>query len=504
MELYTHQNANNSEQRKDEAIQTIKSGASLIGDILKTTLGPKGSLKVLQGKETSISNDGAFILKNLLIDSASARIIANSSINQDVDEGDGTTSIAVLSALLVTETYKHTVHPINVIRGFSLALKKCLELLNKKKFAPKPEDIKNLVRTTINSKILANSMDNFVDICIRAVEMVDDINLIEIIKLEGDLSESMLVEGLLLNKSIEISRTSPKILVANTSLDYDKVKIHSSKISVGSIIELEEIEKAEKQKMIEKINMITSLDFDIFINRQIIYDYPMQLLRSKGVDVIEHADFEGVERLNKVLGGEIISTFDSLNEQSLGVCSSVSTINIKGNKLVKFEGVKKGAVTIVVFGCSKEIQEEAERSIHDALCVLKRIKDSPFCVYGGGSIEMALSLELAKYALEIKTKDAAGVEIFGSVLQQIPRILSDNCGFDGEETKAALKNDHAYRRATYGVNTENGKTLCMKERGVIEGYEMKKRVLTAACETAQVILKCDGIIKCPPRERHRH
>lgn len=499
--MYTHQNPGNVEERQDDAIRTIRSGVSLIGDILKTTLGPKGSMKVIHGRETSVTNDGAFILKNLLIDSASAKIIANSSISQDWEEGDGTTSIAVLASLLLKEAYQLSVHPTKIIRGFSLALSRCLDAMGKKKFVPKQEDLRNLVRTTLNSKVLSNSLDVFIDVCINAVEKVEDISLIEIIKIEGDLAESMLVDGIVLNRDVDISLTNPKVLVANTPLDYDKVKIFSSKISVNSISELEKIENAEKERMVAKIDSICQIPFDLFINRQIIYDYPLQLLANKNVTVIEHADFDGVERLNKVLGGNLLSTFDMVTAEDLGTCQKVSTITVKGHKMVRFEGTRKGAASIIIFGSSKEMLDEAERSVHDALCVLKRVKESAFCLYGGGCIETALSLELSKMALEVKTKESEGIEAFSRALLAIPKILAENCGFDGDEAKAVLKNDHSYRRTTYGVNIENGKSCCMKEKGVIEGFEMKRRVITAACETAQMILKCDGLVKCKPRER---
>jgi T-complex protein 1 subunit beta len=504
MELYTHQNADNSEERKDDAVRTIKAGAHIIGEILKSTLGPKGSLKVLTGKNLSVTNDGAFILKNLQIDSASAKIIINSSINQDWEEGDGTTSIAVLSTLLINEAYNSGIHPMKIIKGYSLALAKCLDVLNKRKFSPRTEDIRSLVKTTLNSKVLVNNLDLFTNICMAAIENTDDINLIEIIKLEGDLQESLIVDGLVLNKDIDINLENPRILVANTALDFDKTKILSSKISVGSVKELEKIEIAEKEKMINKVESICSSKFDLFINRQIIYDFPLQLLKNKNLAVIEHADFVGVEKLNKVLGGNLISTFDNIKEDDFGTCKKVSNVTFKDKKMIKFEGIRKGASTIVLFGSSKEILDEAERSIHDALCVLKRIKESPYCIYGGGSAEMAMSIELSKLALEIKTKESEGVECFSRALQQIPKIIVANCGYDGDEVKAILKNDHSYRRSTYGVNIENGKSCCMREKGVIEGFEMKKRVLMAACETAQTILKCDGIVKCKPRERTPH
>lgn len=505
MDLYTHQNVGTVEERKDDALRTIRNGVTLIGDILKSTLGPRGCLKVLHGKETSITNDGAFILKNLLIDSASAKIIINSSMNQDWEEGDGTTSIAVLVSLLLREAYQLNIHPMKIIKGFSLALSKCLEVLGKKKFTPKPEDIRNLVKTTLNSKVLSNSLDIFIDICVKAVEIAEDITLIEIIKLEGDLSESLLVDGIVLDKAVDITLENPKILIANTAMDYDKVKIFSSKINVESIGELEKIELAEKSKMGAKVDRICSVPFDLFVNRQIIYDYPLQLLKNKGLCVIEHADFDGVERLNKVLGGNLLSSFESISDSDLGTCQKVSPIVIKDRKMVRFEGIKKGACTIVICGSSKEMLDEAERSVHDALCVLKRVRENPNCLYGGGCIETALALELSKLALEVKTKESEAIECFAKALLNIPKTIADNCGFDGDEVKAALKNDHLYRRGTYGVNVDNGKTCCMKEKGIIEGFDMKRRVIMAACETAQAILKIDGLVTCRPRERsHDH
>ena len=406
MELYTHQKVGNTEERKDDAIRSIRSGVTIVGDILKSTLGPKGSLKLLQGKKLIVSNDGACILKNLLIESASSKILIISSVNQDWQEGDGTTSIAILSSLLVNEAYRLSIPSNKIIKGYSLALSKCLEVLNKRKFTPKAEDIKNLVRTTINSKVLYHCIDLFIDICMNAIESTTELELLEIIKLKGDLKESVLIDGLIINKSIDIDLANAKVLIANTSLDYDKIKINSAKTNVSGISELKKIEIAEKEKMSNKINKICSIPYDLFINRQIIYDYPLQLLRNKKRAVIEHADFSGVEKLNKFLGGNILSSFDNLKEKDLGSCKRVSNITIKEHKMIKFEGIKKGASTIILFGSSDEVLDEAERSVHDALCVLKRIKESNLCVYGGSSTEMAMSVELSRLALEVKGKEA--------------------------------------------------------------------------------------------------
>ncbi|WUR02815.1 T-complex protein 1 subunit beta (CCT2) [Vairimorpha necatrix] len=510
MNIFSHQNVGTTEEKGQDAKRTILSGTNLIGDICKTTLGPKGMLKILKGdtKNQNISNDGAFILKNLQIDSASARIIINSSIGQDWEEGDGTTSVAVLSSILINEISKLNIHPIKIIRGLRMAQERCEKVLNKISSVPTDEDIKSLINTTLCSKVLKYDLEKFTNMCIKAVEGLEgktDLNLIQIIKCPGKLEDSYLDDGFILNKEAVIKTIkNPKILLANTSLDQDKIKVFGAKINVSSVSDLAEMERIERDKMNSKIENICQNKIDCFINRQLIYDYPMQLLKNKGVQPIENADFDGIERLNNVLGGKILSTFDNLDESVYGTCEEIKNVNIGGKKFIKFSGIKNGASTIVLFGSSKEMLDEAERSLHDALCVLIKIKENPKIVYGGGSSEMALAVELAKYALEIPGVESEAISAFSSALQNIPVILSENGGFNGNELKSQLRSKHNSGAYTYGVNLEKGVVQCMKECHVVDSFRIKKRVICASSEVAQMIIKCDGIVKLQPRERTRH
>jgi T-complex protein 1 subunit beta len=162
-------------------------------------------------------------------------------------------------------------------------------------------------------------------------------------------------------------------MVANTSMDNDKIKIFGSKVKVDSMEKVAEIEQAEREKMQRKCDKILAHKPDIFINRQLIYNYPEQLLGDKGVMVIEHADFDGMERLAAVLGADILSTFDDPDNAKLGSCAKVEEIMIGEDKVIKFSGCAANeACSIVLRGSGGHILDEAERSLHDALCVLQQ------------------------------------------------------------------------------------------------------------------------------------
>lgn len=521
MNIFSHNNDGTQEERGDDAIRTLRAGSELIGAILQSTLGPRGAFKVMQGPQSvTITNDGATIMKNLVVDNPAARILINSSISQDWEEGDGTTSVAVLASLLVEEAYKLKIHPVTIIRGYQLGLDRIKERLPELAQDASDSDLLNLARTTICSKVLKCDLDLFSRICVDAVKRLgdEDMSLIQIIKSSGKLEESFLSDGFILKKDqpiddavISAGRSAEngagphdiRVMIANTSLDSDKVKVFGAKINVSSISKLSEIEEAEKDKMRRKIDRICSLPFSVFVNRQLIYDYPFELFREKGVVAIEHADFDGVERLVKFLGGKIVSTFESLDEECLGTCTAIKNIVIGNERMIKFEKEGKDASTIVLRGSSREVLDEAERSIHDALCVLTKIKAEKKVLYGGGATEMELALCLNDYALEFPGKESESILAFSSALQKIPMILGNNGGFDGEDAKARIRSEHFNGNATVGINMKDGSVGCMQKLGVLDSLRIKRRVITAAVEVAQMILKCDGFIKCRPRERTR-
>merc|ERR1712113_208564 len=225
-----------------------------------------------------------------------------------------------------------------------------------------------------------------------------------VIKKPGaSLKDSFLEEGFILEKKIGVGMPKVledcKILVANCQMDTDKIKIYGARVKVDSFEAVAEIEAAEKEKMKTKVSKICKSGCNVFINRQLIYNYPDQLFKDNGVIAIEHSDFDGSERLAAVLGADIVSTFDDPEDTKLGFCKKIEEIMIGEDKVIKFSGCAQGeACTIVLRGASQHILDEAERSLHDALAVLYQTVTDTRVVYGGGAMEMAMADAVAEAA----------------------------------------------------------------------------------------------------------
>merc|ERR1712086_953398 len=285
-----------------------------------------------------------------------------------------------------------------------------------------------------------------------------NLDYIQVIKKAGgSLKDSFLSEGFILEKRIGVGM--PKVLenckvcVANCQMDTDKIKIYGARVKVDSFEAVAEIEAAEKEKMKEKIDLITKHGCNVFINRQLIYNYPEQLFKERKIMAIEHSDFDGTERLAAVLGADIISTFDNPEETKLGFCKKIEEIMIGEDKVIKFSGCSQGeACSIVLRGASSHILEEAERSLHDALAVLYQTVQDSRVVYGGGAMECAMAQAIQEKMAVVEGKESIAMEAFAKALQSIPCCMADNAGYDSADLLGGLRAAHARGQTSYGLN----------------------------------------------------
>ncbi|RPB24863.1 T-complex protein 1 subunit beta [Terfezia boudieri ATCC MYA-4762] len=515
------------EEKGENARLSAFVGAIAVGDLVKTTLGPKGMDKILQSASTGeimVTNDGATILKSIALDNAAAKVLVNISKVQDDEVGDGTTSVCVLAAELLREAEKlvdQKIHPQTIIEGFRLASQAAQKALEKSAVDhgkdPKAfrEDLLSIARTTLSSKVLSQDKEHFATLAVDAVLRLKgstNLNNIQIIKKAGGkLRDSYLDEGFILDKRIGTNHPkrleNAKILVANTAMDTDKVKIFGARVRVEGTSKLAELEKAEKEKMKAKVEKIKAHGINCFVNRQLIYNYPEQLFAEAGIMSIEHADFDGIERLALVTGAEIASTFDHPELVKLGRCDLIEEVIIGEDMLVKFSGCAAGeACTIVLRGATEQLLDEAERSLHDALAVLSQTVVETRTVLGGGCSEMLMSKAVDSVAQNTAGKKAIAVESFAKALRQLPTILADNAGYDSSELVAKLRSAMYSGMSTVGLDlyTPGGAIADMRELGVIESYKLKRAVVSSASEAAEMLLRCDNIIRARPRARDRH
>ena len=410
------------------------------------------------------------------------------------------------------------IHPQTIVQGWRLAshyAKTALEA-HAQDFSSDPAAFRaslvEIAKTTLSSKLLTHDKEYFANLAVDAVFRLKGSGNLEHIqvlkKAGGSLRDSYLEEGFLLDKKLGVGQPkrieNAKILVANTSMDTDKIKIYGSRVRVDSVNKVAEIEQAEKDRMRKKCEKIIEHGINVFINRQLIYNFPEQIFTEAGVVTIEHADFDGIERLAAVTGGELTSTFDHPELVTLGECDVIEEVMIGEDKVLRFGGCKSGdACTIVLRGASSHLLEEAERSLHDALCVLISTVKEPRTICGGGCTEILMAQAIDKKVEETPGKKALAMEAFAKALRQLPTIVADNGGYDSAELVTQLRAAHASGKSTYGLDMYNGKICCMREKGVTESYKSKYQVLQSASEAAVMILRVDDIIKCAPRQREQ-
>jgi len=288
-------------------------------------------------------------------------------------------------------------------------------------------------------------------------------------------------------------------------MDTDKIKIFSSKVKVSSPEEISKIEEAERERMLEKCQKIINHDINCFINRQLIYNLPEQFFADHGVCAIEHADFEGVERLSLVLGADIVATFDNPEKVKLGHCELIEEIMIGEDNAIRFSGVARGeACTIVLRGPTKQMLDEAERSIHDALCVISQtVATDKRTVLGAGCSEMIMSLAVDRLTQGTAGKKAIAIEAFARALRQIPAIIADNGGYDSAELISQLRAAHYNNNQTAGLDMRNGTIGDVTQMKIIESLKVKKNFVRCASEAAEMILRIDQIYRNAPRPRDR-
>ena len=279
-----------TEEKGENARLSAFVGAIAVGDLVKSTLGPKGMDKILQSASTGeimVTNDGATILKSIALDNAAAKVLVNISKVQDDEVGDGTTSVAVLAAELLREAEQlvnQKIHPQTIIEGYRIASAAALKALEESAVDHSKDsqkfrsDLIHIARTTLSSKVLSQDRDYFAKLATDAVLRMKgstDLTHIQVIKKAGGkLSDSYLDEGFILDKKFGVNQPkrveNAKILVANTGMDTDKVKIFGARFKVDSTGKLAELEKSEREKMKQKVEKIKSHGINCFVNRQLI------------------------------------------------------------------------------------------------------------------------------------------------------------------------------------------------------------------------------------------
>eukprot|EP00802_Teleaulax_amphioxeia_P001748 Tamp_01750.p1 GENE.Tamp_01750~~Tamp_01750.p1 ORF type:complete len:502 (-),score=28.60 Tamp_01750:89-1594(-) len=489
---------------------TLAQDVRRVVDFLKTSLGPRGMDKLMIGKNGTIkiTNDGATILRNIKKDSIVVNILSEICSVIDQEIGDGTTTLCCLVGELMNEAEKLAhlnIHPQIIIKGFRIAAKEAVKTITENCFDNSNNlelfcaDLLDIARTTINSKIIVSHKELFARIAIKAVLKLKgstDLSRINIIKkCGGSLKDSFLDNGFILNKKIESNQIkqikNAKILIVNTSLDSDKTKIYGVKIKVKSISNLARMEMGEQKKLLDKCKKILGHGINVIINRQLIYNRQERFFSDHGILTIEQVDFDGIEKLALITGAEIASTFDEPSKIRLGKCNLVEEIAIGDENYIRFGGCpNNGSCSIILRGSNEQILDEAERSLHDALCILLKSIRNPRFIWGGGFTEMKVGSSLENISKKFEGKLSLSIASFANAIQRIPEILVENAGLESLFLLNKFRNSLKIGKI-FCLNIDNEDVLDAKQTGLIENTKLKTQIIISAVEAIEMIIRID-------------
>jgi len=503
----------------NDAIKSHIIAAKAVANILKTSLGPKGldKLMVSADGDVTITNDGATILKQMDVDHQVAKLMVQLSQSQDDEIGDGTTGVVVLCGALL-EQAEHLIdkgiHAIRIADGFELAAQCAVKNLEKiaDEYKIDPSNTDNLIRTaktTLGSKIINKCHDQMARIAVDAVMAVADLETkdvnFELIKVEakvgGAMEDSMLVKGVIVDKDFSHPQMpkqlkDAKIAILTCPFEPPKPKT-KHKLDVQSVEDYKQLRAYEKETFEKMVEQVKETGANLAICQWGFDDEANHLLLQRELPAVRWVGGPEIELIAIATGGRIVPRFQELSKEKLGTAGLVRelTFGTTKDKMLVIEECKNSkAVTIFLRGGTRMIIDEAKRSMHDALCVVRNLVRDNRVVYGGGAAEISCALAVSKEADNIKTIEQYAFRSFADALEQVPLALAENCGLPPIETLTDIKSRQvSENNPALGVNCMELGSSDMKEQSVIETLHSKKSQIQLATQLVKMILKIDDI-----------
>lgn len=515
----------NRSRGKDAQNNNIEA-AKIVAETVKSALGPKGMDKMLVDSfgDVTITSDGRTILDEMDIQHPAAKMMVEVAKTQDNEAGDGTTTAVIISGELLNkaqELIEKNVHPTVIIDGYKKASDKALEVLDKIAIKINPESpdyLKKAAMTSMASKLVADHKEYLADIAVKAILAVAekdgdkykaDVDDVKVEKKPGEsVRETKLIQGIVLDKDIAHSGMpkrveKAKILLLDSPLEIEKTEF-DAKINIESPEQMEGFLKQEEDMLRDMVDKVTKSGANVVLCEKGIDDMAQHFLARKGIMAVRRNKKSDMEKLAKATGGKIVTNLDAITSEDLGYAALVEERKIGDDKMTFIEGCKHPkAVTILIRGGTQRIVDEAERSVHDSLCVVRDLVEEPFIVAGGGSPELEVSRMLKKYSETLPGREQLAVRAFAEALEAITVTLTENAGLDPIDILSELRSRHEKGETWAGIEVNSGKIQDMSKAGVYEPLAVKKQIIKSATEASTMILKIDDVIasgrmKTPP------
>jgi thermosome len=502
-----------------EAQRNNITAAKIVAETVRTTLGPRGMDKMLVSTigDVTITNDGATIMKELDVQHPAAKMLVEVAKTQDNEVGDGTTTAVLLSGELLSESEKlldQNVHPTVIVDGYKKAAEKAIEILDKISISIQEKDdetLRQIATTAMYSKGIAAARDLFADIAVKAVRQVAekgesglkaDIDLIKVLKKNGkSLSETELVRGLVVDKDFAHAQMpkrveNAKIALVNAKLEIEKTEF-DAKININNPDQMHLFLEEEEKMLKEMVEDVAKTGATVLFSEKGIDDLALHYLAKRGISAVKNVSSGDMEKLSKATGGKIVASVKDLSTDILGAAKIVEEAKIGDDKLVYVRDAKNPkAVTIVIRGGTEHVVDEAERSLHDALSVVRNAMEDGKIVAGGGAPEAEVAKRLREYAVKVGGREQLAIEGFANALEAVPTTLAENAGLDPIDVLVELRSKHEQSGTNpwWGIDVYSGKVKDMRKLNVIEPLRVKQQVIKSASEAAGMILRIDDVI----------
>jgi thermosome len=504
--------------RGREAQRNNIMAARVIGEVLKTTLGPRGMDKMLIDSlgDITITNDGAAILDEMEVEHPAGKMMVEVAKTQDDMVGDGTTTAVILAGEMLKkaeELLDQNIHPTVIVSGYRKAVQKAIETINNIATLVNIEDretLRKVALTSMSSKAVGPAKEHFAEIAIDAVKQiverrgerkVADIDNIQIIKKEGkSLFESQLIRGLIIDKEAVHSGMpkkieNAKIALLDCPLEIEKTET-SAEIRIRDPTQMQAFLDQETRMLKEMVEKIKTPGARVLFCQKGIDDMAQHFLAKQGILAARRVKQSDMEKLARATGARIVTDLDDLKLEDLGMAGMVEERKIGEDKMIFVEKCKDPrSVAVLIRAGLERMVDEAERAMHDALSVVSDVIENNKIVPGGGAVEVEIAKELRKQATKVGGREQLAIEAFADAFEIVPKTLAENAGLEAIDIIAELRAAHEKADGKpMGINVFKGKVENMQENGVIEPLVVKEQAAKSATESASMILRIDDVI----------
>ena len=500
-----------------EALKNNIAASKIIAEIVRTSLGPRGMDKMLVDSlgDVTITNDGATILKEIDVQHPAAKMLVEISKSTDNEVGDGTTSAVVLAGALLENAeslINQNVHPTIIVDGYRKAAKKAKQFLQEIADVVTANDksiLQKIAKTSMQTKLVRKDSDHLADLVVKAVLAVaekdgekftvdvDDVKVEK--KAGGSMNDCNIIQGIVLDKEIvhggmpkKISEA--KIALLNTALEISKTET-DAKINISNPQQMKSFLDEENRMLKNMVDKVIASGATVVLCQKGIDDMAQHYLAKAGILAVRRVKESDLTKLAKATGARMVTNLDDLFEKDLGSAETVEERKIEEDRWVFIEGCKHPkSVTLLLRGGSQRVVDEVERSVHDAIMVVRDVMELPSIVVGGGAPETYAASKLRSWSKSLEGREQLAVEKFAESLESIPLTLSENAGMDPIDTLATLRSRQIKGEKYTGIDVMKARVGNMKSSDIIEPLAVKNQIISAASEAACMILRIDDVI----------